>query len=187
MAYFPPSNSVVAYQIVPSSLLTGASIIGRPPVAVTNTPSISGAVDISNVPQTSVHGNVGVTNFPANQSVSGTVVVAFPTNQNVSGSVIAFQGGAWTPSVSGTVGASVIGLPPVRVSDGSETLDVYEENQADASVTGLAILFKSNVSSSIMSVPSPSTPLPVIGSVSGSVGIVGNPSISGTVLVGGTP
>src|SRR3990167_7930697 len=31
---------------------------------------------------------------------------------NVSGSVVAFQGGAWTPSVSGTVGASIIGQLP---------------------------------------------------------------------------
>jgi hypothetical protein len=155
----------------------GASAIGLTPVAVTNTPSISGTVNIGN------------------------------TNINVSGSVAAFQGGAWTQSVvgtifvagsvatvgtaaanqsvSGTVGSSIIGLPPVRLSDGTETLDFYEENQIDASVIGIAMMFKSNTSSSIMSVPSPITPLPIVGSVSGSIGVVGNPSISGTVLVGG--
>src|SRR3990167_10125027 len=47
MSYDPPTGSVVVYQIIPSSLLTGASIIGRPPVAVTNTPSISGTVDVN--------------------------------------------------------------------------------------------------------------------------------------------
>lgn len=146
MAYFPPSGSVLAYQTTPSSLLTGASIIGRPPVAVTNTPSISGTVDIGVSP----------------------------------GSVIAFQGGAWTPSISGTVGASIIGSPPVRVSDGSEILDVYEENQVDASVTGVAIMWKSNADTSILSAVTQATPLPV--SVRGTVSI--NPaSVSGTVGV----
>ena len=49
------------------------------------------------------------------------------------------------------------------------------------------MLFKSNVSTSIMSVASPTTPLPVVGSVSGSINIVGNPSVSGTVNIGNVP
>ena len=137
MAYFPPIGSIVAYQIVPSSLLTGASIIGLPPVNVVGNPSISGTVNVGNT----------ITINP--------------------------------PSVSGTVGASVIGLPPVRLSDGSETLDIYEENQADASVTGVAIMWKSNVDTSILSAVTHTTPLPV--SVRGVVGVSGNPSISGQV------
>lgn len=136
----------------------GASIIGLTPVAVTNTPSVSGTVLIGN------------------------------TNVNVSGSVVASGIVSINPaSVSGTIGASIIGLPPVKLSDGTETLDFYEENQIDASVIGVAMMFKSNISSSIISVVTPSTPLPIIGSVSGSVGITGNPSISGTVNIGVIP
>lgn|SRR3990167_208522 len=139
--------------------IVGASIIGTFPVTITGTPSISGTVNITGTP-----------------SISGTVLVN-------NGSVVAFQGGAWTPSVSGTVGASVIGLSPFRLSDGTETLDLYEENQIDTSVVGIAMMFRSNSNTSIISVVSPLTPLPIVGSVSGSVGIVGNPSISGTVNI----
>ncbi len=101
----------------------------------------------------SVSGSISVTNRP---SISGEVNIGnFPANQ----------------SVSGTVGASIIGLSPVRVSDGSETLDVYEENQADASVTGLAIMWKSNADTSILSTVTQATPLPV--SVRGTVSVAG--------------
>lgn len=109
MAYFPPTGSVVAYQIVPSSLLTGASIMGRPPVAVTNTPSISGTVEIGN--------------FPAIQEISGSVVAHQGTTPwaissvygNISGSVIARN---IIPS-SLLVGASVVGHAPVVIVGGS--------------------------------------------------------------------
>lgn len=40
---------------------------------------------------------------------------------NIAGSVVAFQGGSWTPSVSGTVGASIIGLPPVKGSTAEDS------------------------------------------------------------------
>src|SRR3990167_9072857 len=310
MSYDPPTGSVVVYQIIPSSLLTGASIIGRPPVAVTNTPSISGTVDVNPtsvlvlnpvsilavnpnpasvqvlnpvsilaVTQSGTRITSLVSTVPSSVIIGASIFGLPPvnvtnTNLNVGGSVISFQGGAWTPSVSGivgasiigqplfrsadgasvatirdlaandalnvaivdasgdqivsfgggtqyeenvadasvvgtammwksnlsssilsvvnpanplpvsvqgtisinpasvsgTVGASIIGLTPVAVSDGTETLDLYEENQIDASVVGIAVMFKSNVSSSIISVVTPNTPLPIIGSVSGSVG-----------------
>ena len=57
----------------------------------------------------------GVPTVPSgNQSVSGTVNVgnAPSVYGNISGSVVSFQGGVWTPSVSGTVGASIIGMFP---------------------------------------------------------------------------
>src|SRR3990167_10038845 len=130
MAYFPPSGSVVAYQITPSSLLTGASIIGRPPVAVTNIPSISGTVDIGVSPGSvlayqggawtpSVSGTVniagnpsisGTVNIAGNPSISGTVLVGGTPNVNTAGSVVAFQGtDPWIINTGGSVAAVIIG------------------------------------------------------------------------------
>ena len=102
---------------IPSSVLVGASIIGLTPVAVTNTPSISGDVRII-------------------------------------GSVV---------TTGGTAGTQ------------------YLEGAVQSSVTGNAIMFRESESTSVIGTVSPTTPLPIVGSVSGSVGIVGNPSISGTV------
>ena len=68
------SGSVISRNIIPSSLLTGASIIGRPPIAVTNIPSVSGTINVGN----------------------------HPTNQNISGSVASFQRGTRIVSVVGT-------------------------------------------------------------------------------------
>ncbi len=84
MAYIPPLGSVVAFQSQPSSLLVGASIIGLTPVAITNSPSISGTVNIGN--------------FPANQSVSGVVNITgsvqttLSTSSWISGSTSVFTG-----------------------------------------------------------------------------------------------
>lgn len=105
--------------------------------AGTNITSISGGV------VTSISGGISSVALAGANTVSvvGTVgasiigltpvnVSNFPTNQNVSGSVVAFQGtnpfivtgsvqGSFTPSgnqsVSGTVGASIIGLVPVQI------------------------------------------------------------------------
>lgn len=92
--------------------------------------SSQGVVIASNQSPVSVAGTLNITGNP---SISGTVQVGnFPTTQNVSGSVVATQGtNPWiitgsvqaslTPaanqSVSGTVGASIIGLAPVSVSN----------------------------------------------------------------------
>ncbi len=109
-------------------------------------------------------------------------------------------------SISGQVGASIIGLPPVNVTNFPTTQNVsgsvaawlqstnasiitvggaagtqYLENAQVPSVTGNAIMFRSNHSSSIMSVVDPVTPLPIVGSVSGSVGITGIVNTSGSV------
>lgn len=113
MAYFPwnlgqqPMSSsrgvVIASDQTPVSVAgtVGASVIGRPPVAVTNIPSVSGTVEIGN-----------------------TVTVTGTVGASVIGTVPATMAGAWTTSVvgtvtinpasvSGTVGASVIGTVPV--------------------------------------------------------------------------
>lgn len=103
MAYIPQSGSVVAFQSDPTKLVgtvsvvgtLGASIIGLPPVAVTNIPSVSGTVQVGNL----------------------------PTNQNVSGSVVSFQAGTQITSLVSTVpssvivGASIFGLAPVNVTN----------------------------------------------------------------------
>lgn len=107
----------------------GASIIGAPPAnvfvggALATTanplpvsPPASGFFPV--ILNTSTNASVITVGSPvANQSVSGTVDIGnFPTTQNISGSVVSFQGGAWTTSVVGTVGASIIGTVPVTQS-----------------------------------------------------------------------
>ena len=147
-------------------------------------PSVTGTAFMFRANQSSSIMDVVSPGAPLPVSVQGTVNISGTPNVNTAGSVIAFQGGTWTPSISGTVGASLIGLGPVRLSDGSETLDFYEENQVDASVVGTALMFKSNVSTSILSVVSPTNPLPV--SVQGTVNI-GTQSGSVIAFQGTTP
>lgn len=72
---------------VPSSVIVGASIFGLPPV--------------------------NVTNFPTTQNVSGSVAAWL---QSTNASVITVGTAAANQSVSGTVGASVIGTVPVTQS-----------------------------------------------------------------------
>lgn len=101
----------------------GASVIGLTPVAVTNIPSISGTVNIGNtvtINSPSVYGNISgsvvafITNTPA-VSVQGTVFV--------SGSVVTVGSSApANQSVSGTVGASIIGNIPVVVQSSVATV-----------------------------------------------------------------
>lgn len=170
-SFTPPANQSVSGTV-------GASIIGLTPVAVTNTPSISGTVNIGNNIIASISGTVGA-------SIVGTVPVTQTTVPwvvssiygNVSGSVVAFQGAGWSGSVAsqqvGTRSTSVIGT--------------YPDSFVASTVTGIPFMFKANVSSSIMQAVSPSFPLPVVGSISGSIGIVGTPSISGTVNIGNAP
>lgn len=143
MAYVPNSGSVVAFQSDPSVLqtLTGlmstnASVITVGGAGVANQ-SVSGTVGASvighapvfivggSVLTTTGNSSVQVLNFPTNQSVSGAVSVSnFPTTQNVSGSVAAWLQSTnasvitvgspvANQSVSGTIGASIIGTVPV--------------------------------------------------------------------------
>lgn len=151
MAYYPPTGSVVAFQSDPSKFQ--ASVTGV--VGISGTPSISGTVNIGNTVPVSqsgawthsvvgtvfVGGSVATVGI-ANQSVSGTVGASVIGNVNVTitsiatvgavmGSVTALQGtNPWiitgsvqasiTPaanqSVSGTVGASVIGNVNVTIT-----------------------------------------------------------------------
>ncbi len=122
-SFTPPANQSVSGTVTTNQ--------GTTPWVITG--SIQGSFSAGN-------SSVQVLNFPANQSVSGTVgasliglspvsVSNFPTTQNVSGSVVATQGtnpwiitgsvqsaGVANQSVSGTVGASIIGTVPVTQS-----------------------------------------------------------------------
>jgi hypothetical protein len=100
MAYFPPTGSVVVYQLLPSSLQAGVSIIGRPPVAVTNIPSISGTVLIGNL--VDISGSVVA---QISGGVSSVVLVGANT-VSVVGNV--GQAGTIVSSLVSTVPSSVI-------------------------------------------------------------------------------
>lgn len=151
-------------------------------IAATFTPpanqSVSGTVNIGTGGPVSVLGTM---------SVLGTVPVTQATASNpwiIIGSVQGSFSPSGNQSVSGTVGASIIGLPPVKISDGTNLLQIYEENNLDASIVGVATMFRSNLNTSIISVVSPATPLPV--TTSGSVAAIvtnfpTNQNISGSV------
>jgi len=170
---------------VKSSLAGGIfPVSGSVAATITNTNvNVSGSVVafLGNSTNASV---ITVGTAAANQSVSGTV----QTDVRASVAVVIIGGSILTSStanqsVSGTVGASIIGTVPTTQSGARTTsvIGTYPDSFVASTVTGIPIMFKANVSSSIMQAVSPTFPLPVVGSVSGSGGIVGNPSISGTV------
>ena len=109
--------------------------------------------------------------FPVSGSVSAVIT---NTNLNVSGSVVAFQGGAWTPSVSGDV--RIIGSV---ITVGGAAGTQYLEGAVQSSVTGNAIIFRYSDSSSVLNTVSPTKPLPVTGNAS----VTGTMSVLGTVPV----
>ncbi len=127
--------------IVPSSVLVGASIFGQLPA-----------------------GTAPIGSVATLQGTNPWVVVGSVYG---SGSVVAFQGGTQITSVSGLVNVS------------GSIAGTYTEQNVATSVTGLAMLFKSNNSSSVMSVPSPNTPFPITGNAS----VTGTMSVLGTVPV----
>ena len=146
---FPANQSV--------SGTTGASVIGHAPVVIvggsiltSSTPnqSVSGTVqaDVRGSVATVIIGGSIAANFtpPANQSVSGEVSISnFPTTQNISGSVAAFllstnasviTVGQAVPnqSVSGTVGASIIGQPVFQIGNGASVATIRDLAGNDA-------------------------------------------------------
>lgn len=183
------SGTIIASvtNIIPSSLLVGASIIGLTPVNVTNFPTsqnVSGSVvafqgttpwantnvgSVITVGQGSIavniiagsvavatgNSSVQVLNFPANQSVSGTV------GASIIGTVPVVQSGTFITSVVNTVpssmlvGASIIGLTPVNVTNFPTTQNV----------SGSVAAWLNSSNASVITVGSP----------------VANQSVSGTV------
>lgn len=191
-SFSPAANQSVSGTVQGELLSTNASVI---------------TVTKSSVAVAIVSGSIAATfTPPANQSVSGTVqaeqigtvvtslvstvpssvivgasifglppvnVTNFPTNQNVSGSVVSFQGTSpWI--ITGSIQGGGAGVQ-------------YAEDEVVPSVTGTAVMFRKSQDSSVMEVVNPLAPLPVVGSVSGSVGVVGIPSVSGTVNIGNFP
>lgn len=157
--------------------------------------SSQGVVIASNQSPVSVTGTVNVGNF-GNQSVSGTVQV----DVRASIGAVIIGGSIATATTNSSVmllnSTNVIGS--VMMLQGTNPFIItgsiqgggagtqYLENAITPSVTGTAVMFKSNVSSSIVSVVTPSTPLPVSGSVSGTVNLgIGTAQIGSVVLSGG--
>lgn len=100
MAYFPPTGSLVAYQSLPSSLLTGSSIVGQLPAGTAVLGSVATLQGTN--PWITTFSNSSILATPTgNQSVSGTVLVN-------NGSVVAFQS---LPS-SLLTGSSIFGQLP---------------------------------------------------------------------------
>lgn len=112
----------------------GASVIGLTPVAVTNTPSISGTVNIGGTPNVNTAGSVvafqggaWTQSVVGNVGLTGTVITSLvstvPSSVIVGASIFGLAPVNVTntvtinpPSVSGTVGASVIGTVPITQS-----------------------------------------------------------------------
>src|SRR3990167_2943172 len=105
---------------IPSSVIVGASIFGLPPVNVTNT-NLNVGGSVVSFPGAGWPGSVAAWLQSSNASVITVGTAA--ANQSVSGSVDAAQTGAWRVSVisstpsSMLVGASIVGLPPVNVTN----------------------------------------------------------------------
>lgn len=211
-----PGNQSVSGAVAVSNFPGNQSVSGTVNIG---TQSGSVVAQVSNFP-TNQNVSGSVISFPGgNQSVSGTVTVAFPTNQNVGGSVISFQGtdpwriaanassiivvvqgsvattaqAAANQSVSGTVGASIIGLTPVYIVGSVITTGAPAANQSvsgtvGASVVGHAPVFiiggsvaTATTNSSVMLLNSSA----IIGSVTTLQGttpwVVSPHSVSGTV------
>ncbi len=182
---------------------TAVSIVGAPPFIQSGTviSSISGgqvSVFQSGTWQTSVFGSVTAiqgTNpwiitssiaggiFPISGSVAATIT---NTNINVSGSVVAFLGNstnasvitvgtaAANQSVSGTVGASIIGIPPVNITQ----LAGNSINQSGGSP--IVLLASSNAS--VITAAQGSVAVAIVsGSISATFTPPANQSVSGTV------
>lgn len=154
MAYIPSSGSVVSFE--------GGSW---------STSVQSGNASVIVL----VQGSVATTTL-ANQSVSGTIgasiIGQLPAGTAMIGSVVAYQGAIpWTiSSVYGNVSGSIAGT--------------YANSNVASTVTGVAMMFKQNISTSIMTEVSPTFPLPITGavaaSISGSV-TINPPSVYGNI------
>lgn len=112
MAYIPSTGSVVSFQSIPSSLLSGASIFGQLPAGTAVLGSVATLQGTN--PWIVNFANSSIFTKPTgNQSVSGTVDIGIN-----SGSVVAFQAGTRITSVisstpsSMLVGASIFGMLP---------------------------------------------------------------------------
>lgn len=158
-------RSSVAVVIIGGSILTsstanqsvsgtiGASIIGNVNTTITSLATVGGFLNVNLV------GGSILTSSTPNQSVSGTV------GASIIGAVPTTQSGTWISSVVNTipssmlVGASIIGLTPVNVSN-------FPTNQ---NISGSVVAFQGT------------NPWIITGSVQASLTPAANQSVSGTV------
>jgi len=182
-SFTPPANQSVSGTVQAELLSSNGSVIVVGSFAPAANQSVSGTVHVDNFSSVIAYqlaGSVLATSATitpaANQSVSGTVNVGnFPATQNVSGSVVATQGTVpWIiGSVYGNVSGSIAGT--------------YANSNTPSTVTGIAMMFKQNVVTSVMTEVSPTFPLPV--SVMGltPVNVTNtNINVSGSVVASGT-
>ena len=166
----------------PSSLLVGASIIGRPPVNVTNFPTtqnVSGSVAafVQGTPNVNTAGSVVAFQGTDPWIIKGSVQGTFSSGP-VSGSSVVQQG-TWRASVvsstpsSMLVGASIFGLPPVNVTNTnlnvSGSIAAFVQGTPNVNTAGSVVAFQGT------------DPWIIKGSVQGSFSPSGNQSVSGTV------
>lgn len=181
------SGSVVAFQGTNPWIVTGSVQASLTPAA---NQSVSGTVGASVIGLTPV----SVSNFPTTQNVSGSVVsfinntpaVSVQGTVFVSGSVITVGSSApANQSVSGTVGASIIGLPPF-VLGGSTNASVITVGTAapNQSVSGTVLANLNSTNASVITVAQSSVAVAIVsGSIAATFTPPANQSVSGTVQV----
>lgn len=166
MAYIPSSGSVVAFQSNPSVLQVLAKVSNTITEPITIQPPLSGSLPVLNIGSliTVTQGSVGAF------IIGGSIAASFtpPANQ----------------SVSGTVGASVVGHAPVFIVGGS----ILTSSTPNQSVSGAVSISNfpttQNVSGSVISFQG-TNPWIITGSIQG--GGVANQSVSGAVSVSNLP
>src|ERR1035437_1814114 len=152
--------------------------------------SVSGTVGASIIGLTPV----SVSNLPTNQSVSGTII-----STQIAGSIMAISGTLTPPanqSVSGQIGASIIGLTPVKVSNFPTNQSVSGQITVVSSIAGGIFPISGSVAAVVTNFPANQSVsgqivvvssiagciFPISGSVSAIVTNLQGASVSGTVV-----
>lgn len=191
MAYIPNSNSVVGFQSQPSSLLVGASIIGLTPVA----PTPSSVMVVNTVSTLSVNQGTSpwVVNVPTSSYIAyqlaGSVLAVSGSFSSTNTSVTAYQGGAWSASITSGY-LNVIGSVATVPATGTWITSVMNTNPSSlmvgASIFG-TVPVTQTTSPWVVNVPTPSyISYQVAGSVMAVSGSFSAGNSSVTLLGGGT-
>ncbi len=184
-SFTPPANQSVSGTVNigtggPVSVTGTMSVLGTVPVTQTTNPWVvqltSGSIATSG--GTTGNSSVVVVGILPNTSVSGAGI--FNVNQTGNGSILVLVPGsvATAPSPASVSGVGNFNVIPVGSIAGT-----YLDTATPTSVTGVAMLFKKNDSTSVMGTPSPANPLPTVGSVSGRVEVTQS-GIWATSMVG---
>ncbi len=180
----PAANQSVSGTVQTDVRGSVATVIIGGSIAASFTPpanqSVSGAVSISNFPTTqNVSGSViaQVSNYPTNQNISGSVAAWL---QSTNASVITVGSPVVNQSVSGTVGASVLGHAPVFIVGGSILTSSTPNQSVSGTVSVGNFPLNQNVSGSVVATQG-TNPWIITGSVQASLTPAANQSVSGTV------